>query len=75
MQFLHFFVLILTLSMLWNFPFMNRALSVQHWTPAQQAFRTSAQQFEYLPSKGIMDIHAIRRRLRLVKLRACGPAC
>jgi len=59
--------------MLWNFPYMNQTLPGQR--SVQQSFRTSAQQFAAPSSKGIMDIHAIRRRLRLLKQRACGPAC
>jgi hypothetical protein len=78
MQFAHFIILILALSMLWNLPFTERVLSGRGKRPVgHESLRKSAEQFNLPPSstKGNKDVHAIRDRLRQLKLRVCGAAC
>lgn len=64
MQVLQFMLLVLTLSILWNLPFIDWALRV----PRRVARPP-------LVIKGIRDVEAIHQRLRVLKLHACGPAC
>ena len=71
MKLLHFIMLILTLGTLWNLQFIDRVLPVPR--PPRQSFPHLAAAPPL--TKGNIDIHAIRRRLRLLKQRACGPAC
>jgi len=69
MQYLHALILILTLGMLWNLQFIDLPVP----RPPRQSFPHLAAAPPL--TKGNIDIHAIRRRLRLLKQRACGPAC
>lgn len=72
-------MLIVTLSMLWNLPFVEWVLSNQraaNWKRASAGVvKFSSAGLPLVITKGNRNIHAIRDRLRQLKQRVCGPAC